>query len=90
MEIPLRITDNRTKSNLQKLFSGLFRQVISTSTCQAAILHKCWPYPHTTEEGIELVDRDVTNSEQANDPSIDCVFHGTPCLPIGLAQPTRP
>jgi len=31
MEIPLRITDNRTKSNLQKLFFGLFRQVISTS-----------------------------------------------------------
>src|SRR6266852_2122702 len=30
MEIPLRITDNRTKSNLQKLFFGLFRQVVST------------------------------------------------------------
>ena len=63
---------------------------IPTSACEAAILHKCWPYPHTTEEGIELVDRDVTNSEQANQTSIDCVFHGTPCLPIGLAQPTRP
>src|SRR5439155_5885720 len=31
MEIPLRIADNRTKSNLEKLFFGLFRQVISTN-----------------------------------------------------------
>jgi len=30
MEIPLRITDNRTKPNLQKLLFGLFRQVVST------------------------------------------------------------
>src|SRR5262249_19825180 len=31
MEIPLRITDNRTKPNLQKLLFGLFCQVLSTS-----------------------------------------------------------
>src|SRR5215472_10081737 len=30
MEIPLRITDNRTKPNLQKLLFGLFCQVLST------------------------------------------------------------
>ena len=30
---------------------------IPTSACQAAILHKCWPYPHTIEEGIELADQ---------------------------------
>src|SRR6266404_297630 len=30
MEIPLRITDNRTKSILQKLFFGPFRQTKST------------------------------------------------------------
>src|SRR5438128_12158410 len=30
MEIPLRITNNRTKPNLQKLLFGLFRQVQST------------------------------------------------------------
>jgi hypothetical protein len=31
MEIPLRITNHRTKPNLQKLLFGLFRQVHSTS-----------------------------------------------------------
>ena len=31
MEIPLRITDTRTKRNLQKLLFGLFCQVLSTS-----------------------------------------------------------
>ena len=31
MEIPLRITDTRTKPNLQKLLFGLFCQVRSTS-----------------------------------------------------------
>jgi hypothetical protein len=30
MEIPLRITDYRTKPNLQKLLFGLFCQVLST------------------------------------------------------------
>jgi len=30
MEIPLRITDTRTKPNLQKLLFGLFCQVLST------------------------------------------------------------
>jgi hypothetical protein len=30
-EIPLRITDNRTKPNLQKLLFGLFCQGLSTS-----------------------------------------------------------
>ena len=41
-------------------------------------------------EGIELIDRDITDSEQANQTFIDCVFHRPPCLPIGLAQPTGP
>ena len=63
---------------------------IPTSACQAAILHKHWPYPRTTEEGIELIDRDITDSEQANQAFIDRVFDRPPCLPIGLAQPTRP
>jgi hypothetical protein len=31
MEIPLRITDTRTKPNLQKLLFGLFCQVLSTN-----------------------------------------------------------
>src|ERR1700747_1230072 len=31
MEIPLRITDNRTTANLRKLLFGLFCQVLSTS-----------------------------------------------------------
>jgi hypothetical protein len=31
MDIPLRITDTRTKPNLQKLLFGLFCQVRSTS-----------------------------------------------------------
>jgi hypothetical protein len=35
MEIPLRITDNRTKPNLQKLLFGLFCQVVSTRTTSA-------------------------------------------------------
>jgi hypothetical protein len=32
MDIPLRITDTRTKPNLQKLLFGLFCQVRSTRT----------------------------------------------------------
>ena len=57
---------------------------------QAAILHKRWLYSRTAEEGIELIDRDIAHSEQANQAVIDCVFHRAPCLPIGLAQATRP
>jgi hypothetical protein len=34
MEIPLRITDNRTKPSLQKLLLGLFCQVLSTRCCR--------------------------------------------------------
>src|SRR5215472_14808442 len=33
MEIPLRITDTRTKPNLQKPIFGLFCQMLSTSAC---------------------------------------------------------
>src|SRR5947207_306249 len=36
MEIPLRITDNRTKSTLRKLLFGLFRQMPSTRRDDAA------------------------------------------------------
>src|SRR5262249_50935671 len=35
LEIPLRITDNRTKPNLQKLLFGLFCQVLSTRDTRA-------------------------------------------------------
>ena len=52
---------------------------------QAAILHKCGPYTRTTEEGLELIDSYITNSEQANQTFISSAFHSPPCLPIGLA-----
>jgi hypothetical protein len=38
MEMPLRITNNRTKSNHQKLSFGLFRQVQSTSALHGVYL----------------------------------------------------
>src|SRR5262249_47773389 len=37
MEIPLRITDNRTKPNLQKLLFRLFCQVLSTRICARVV-----------------------------------------------------
>jgi hypothetical protein len=39
MEIPLRITDYRTKPSLQKLLFGLFCRVLSTSTSAQAGTH---------------------------------------------------
>src|SRR5262249_55070460 len=40
MEIPLRITDTRTKPNLQKTLFGLFCQVISTRNAQLTGVQK--------------------------------------------------
>jgi len=37
--------------------------MVPSSAHQAAILHKCGPYTRTTEEGLELIDSDITNSE---------------------------
>src|SRR4029077_8291096 len=54
MEIPLRITDNRTTANLQKLLFGLFCQVLSTSSSGRAYARRLIYVDHVLGCDAEL------------------------------------
>src|SRR5215470_7041430 len=72
MEIPLRITDNRTKPNLQKLLFGLFCQVLSTRDGEyVPLVPTNWPSTsfESTIASARPTNRDANRLTTGRSPS---------------------